>query len=112
MKKVSLFLILIMTLSVLSSISLAQTCIDADADDYTEDGAAACLHSGFSDCNDSDPNVNPGADEILGNGIDDNCDGVVDSVPCTDSDKDGYSIDVNNPACAVGGLYDCDDSDT
>lgn len=99
-----------MTLSVLTSISLAQTCIDADADDYTEDGAAACLNSGFSDCNDNDPDVNPGVVEIAANGIDDNCDGIVDVVPCTDSDKDGYSIDTSIPSCAINGQYDCDDS--
>jgi len=36
-------------------------------------------HDGFcgnGDCNESDPNVNDGADDPLGDGIDQNCDGV------------------------------------
>ena len=42
---------------------------DADDDGYTE---------AQGDCDDTDPDVNPGAVEIQGNGIDDNCDGSVD----------------------------------
>jgi hypothetical protein len=60
-----------------------------------------------NDCDDSNPNVNPGASEICGNNIDENCDGVVEScTACTDLDGDGYSVEGN--AC---GLVDCDDSD-
>ena len=38
--------------------------IDADADGYPAD----------IDCDDADPAVNPGAVEVCGNGVDDNCD--------------------------------------
>jgi hypothetical protein len=66
-------------------------CYDDDGDEYTElDG----------DCNDGDPAVNPGATEDYANGIDDDCDGTVDS-DLQDFDGDGYAYE--------GG--DCDDSD-
>lgn len=58
--------------------------VDMDAD----------LYDSVVDCDDSDPLVNPGATEIFGNGIDDNCDGVAE----VDLDMDG-----------IGSLTDCDD---
>ncbi len=50
---------------------------DNDADGYSY---------AQGDCNDSDPLVNPGAAEVAGNKIDDNCNGVVDedSTACDD----------------------------
>lgn len=50
------------------------TCTDADGDGY-------CASEG--DCDDSNPNVNPGAAEVCGDGLDNDCDGQTDS---SDSD--------------------------
>jgi hypothetical protein len=43
-------------------------CVDNDQDGYCED----------VDCDDSDPNVHPNASELCGNGIDDDCDDLID----------------------------------
>lgn len=46
---------------------------DQDGDGYT-------VRKG--DCDDTNPDVNPGEDEVLGNDIDDDCDGCVDKLEC------------------------------
>lgn len=48
------------------------SCFDDDEDGYYDE---AC---GGDDCDDIDPEVNPGANEICDNEIDDDCDGLVD----------------------------------
>jgi|GEM_PF-1896632 len=48
---------------------------DADGDGYYTNSCTL-----GNDCNDYDPNVNPGHLEVPGNGIDDNCDGVTDTL--------------------------------
>lgn len=63
-------------------------CIDADGDGFGVDCPAG------DDCNDDDPEVNPGADERCNEG-DDNCDGEVDN-GC-DCAPDGVSGDCNIP---------------
>ncbi|MBW2703345.1 MAG: hypothetical protein JRF33_21210, partial [Deltaproteobacteria bacterium] len=74
---------------------------DADNDGYISE-----FDCGGTDCDDTDPNVNPGADEICGDGIDQDCDGIDPDCECvTDADGDGY-ISVE---CEGG--TDCDDSD-
>lgn len=63
-------------------------CVDNDGDDYGVGCAAG------SDCNDEDPDINPGSPESC-NGIDDNCDGEIDNgCMCPD---DGISGNCNNP---------------
>ena len=49
-----------------------RVCPDADDDGYDD------MVCGGDDCDDTDPHVNPGAEEICDNGIDDDCDGLVD----------------------------------
>ena len=67
-------------------------CIDDDADGY---GKYLDLATGLTpadcgipsqakrDCNDFDKNINPGGTEIVGNGVDDDCDGQVDETCAT-----------------------------
>ena len=93
-------------------------CRDADGDQYGE--GAACLGT---DCNDGDPNINPGTTERC-NGVDDNCDGNIDgegSTGCTDyyfdGDGDGWGISDRRCLCApaapytADNPYDCVDDD-
>ncbi|MBF0225021.1 MAG: Ig-like domain-containing protein [Desulfobacterales bacterium] len=55
--------------------------IDDDGDGYTENQG---------DCNDQDASIHPGAIEIYGDGIDQNCDGIDFEIgPLVDTDNDG-----------------------
>jgi hypothetical protein len=74
--------------------AFAATYVAAD-----DDGDGVTIAEG--DCNDADENVHPGADEVAGNGYDDDCDLVADDgTDESDGDSDGFSI-------ADG---DCDDT--
>ena len=86
--------------------------IDADQDGYSEEEG---------DCNDNDPNLNPGMAEVC-DGLDNNCDGVIDEgfVPATyylDNDNDGYGDATNSiESCEevdgyVENSSDCNDDD-
>ncbi len=86
---------------------------DGDADGFgTEsDTVLACVPpasyvADSGDCNDFDPGSFPGATEICGDGVDNNCDGVVDEScsTCTDADSDGFFAEAG-----CGGTVDCDD---
>ena len=54
------------------TLELTWGCEDVDGDGYLDE---AC---GGDDCDDTAPEVSPGAEEICGNAIDDDCDGLVD----------------------------------
>jgi len=57
-----------------------------------------------TDCDDSDPDVNPGAEEVCGDGIDTDCDPATPAGgPDTDADGDGHRPCDDAP--------DCDDAD-
>ena len=101
---------------------------DDDGDDYCEAGLLAggaappICPAGFGDCNDDDPSVFPGADELC-DGLDNDCDGSVDEDPVNpplwyvDADGDGFGdprtgvAACDPPAGSVGTGTDCDDSD-
>ena len=88
----------------------------AGPDDADNDGVVACY-----DCDDSDPTVNPGADEVC-NGEDDDCDGDMDeqaidtTVWFPDADGDGFGSEEDEvDACISPQGYtavtgDCDDT--
>ncbi|WP_291972257.1 putative metal-binding motif-containing protein [Lutibacter sp.] len=64
------------------------------------------------DCDDNNDAINPLADEIVGNDIDDNCDGNTDVVErYIDADGDGYGSQQFAAAQGVTNNLDCDDSD-
>jgi hypothetical protein len=72
--------------------------VDETTEGYDDDGDGQTELDG--DCNDGDDGVNQTASEDYSNGVDDDCDGIVD-YGTTDADADGYS--------EAGG--DCDDLD-
>ena len=99
---------------------------DADNDGYGNPNASqqsisqpAGYVENSEDCDDTDPNVNPGATEVC-NGIDDNCaDGVDEGCDnyYEDADNDGYGNpnasqqSTSQPAGYVENPGDCDDTD-
>jgi hypothetical protein len=103
---------------------------DLDSDGYGEEssGITSCdviadaIATG-GDCDDNDPMVNPGVDELCFDGVDNNCSGTVDgsdaidaTVYYMDADGDGYGDAVAlTPLCVQEAGYvldqtDCDDS--
>jgi len=85
------------------------SCTDSDGDGYSTEGGDC----GAIDCNDTNSNINPGATEVCGDLVDNDCDDSIDeeivcgSTPtCTDSDGDGYSTEGGD--C---GEVDCNDND-
>lgn len=87
------------------------TCTDSDGDSFAVEGGDC----GPVDCNDADAAVNPGAAENCTDGIDNDCNGMIDAQDpdavgcppvCTDFDGDGFAVEGGQ--C---GAVDCDDTD-
>jgi hypothetical protein len=97
---------------------------DSDGDGY---GSTIVVQSGNSspgagesnnstDCNDGNALINPGATDIVGNGIDENCDGMFQWYQDSDGDGYGSTIVVQSGNSSPGSgessnSTDCDDSD-
>jgi parallel beta-helix repeat protein len=82
--------------------------IGCDCTDEDGDGATLCR-----DCNDADPSIYPTAPEQC-NGVDDNCDGVIDDGFDADADtftSCGGDCDDGNPTIYPGALEICDGLD-
>ena len=97
---------------------------DYDRDGYGNPGKALALPApngafvaNTTDCNDADASIHPNAEEIVGDGIDQNCDRYDDVVWFLDADNDGFgdptktTIATRKPAGYVSNDTDCDDSD-
>ena len=117
----------------LSSLALSLLLSSCDFEDYDDDDDSAPVadadgdgfdstEAGGADCDDSDPEIYPGADEVC-DGVDNDCDGEVDgpaSLDATlwysDGDGDGYGasgtgeLACEPPEGAVDNDSDCDDS--
>jgi hypothetical protein len=86
----------IVTDNTVTNLGTLSGCPDSDNDGY--DASA--------DCNDNNPNINPGAAEIC-DGVDNNCNGQVDEgcqQICTDADQDGFFAQAG-----CGTAVDCND---
>jgi hypothetical protein len=56
-----------------------EECTDGDGDGWGDPNVAVCPRGpGADDCDDADAGIHPEAPEVLGNGVDDDCDGLVD----------------------------------
>ena len=87
----------------LQSFTVLYEDLDNDGFGNSDRPIAACdVTTGFVDndldCDDLDPNVNPGVSEVLGNGIDDNCDGLVDDGTSTSEEQQLDIAIYPNPA--------------
>jgi hypothetical protein len=74
--------------------------------DMDGDGKDTQWTPGSGDCDDTDPNVHPGATEDLTNRVDDDCDGYADNATPGSKPTDTMDLDGDGYSLAQG---DCDD---
>ena len=102
-------LLFLLILTVLSFNAVAQVTYyrDVDADTYGDPGNSVVSFTGppagyvldGTDCNDTNPTIRPGATEIVGDGIDQNCDACDNCY--VDIDNDNYGT---NSVITISGL--------
>ena len=100
-------------------------CNDSDGDGYGAPGDSSCPNGSATDCNDNNRSINPGAAENCTDGIDNDCNNLVDAqdpnalncpIVCNDADFDGYDencspvdCDGADPNVNPGAYEVCDD---
>jgi len=88
-RKISPVWVVMMILSgILVSGCTDMLCVDNDEDGYGDPASESCTYPGL-DCDDSNEDVSPDAEEVCDNDIDDDCDGLTDE---------------EDPACGGAGL--------
>lgn len=70
---------------------VASACNDEDDDGYGSPASEDCEFP-EEDCDDTNPDINPGAIEIPGNSIDENCDGIIECDPCDEWRNHGQFV--------------------
>ena len=83
---------------------LSGRCFDGDGDGYTKyEAATGCPYSGL-DCNDFVAEINPGATEILENGIDDDCSFLTPDAPPWGTPASVINAEYKESSDVVNGL--------
>jgi hypothetical protein len=93
-----LLILCVVVALILPGVTLRAACTDSDGDGYGNPASSDCTHNSL-DCNDSNAAIHPGATEVCGNGVDDNCDGIKldPGAQCLASPPEG--------ACATASTY-------
>jgi len=82
---------------------LGESCIDDDGDGWGSPGNPLCPEGDELDCDDTDGGINPGADEICWNGVDENCDGEIDN---PDDICSPYNVDQSQDGITIADLIE------
>ncbi len=76
-------------------------CSDADGDGYGNPGKTNCAKSAETDCNNNNANIYPGATEICGNGVDEDCSGADQPCSCGNNVLDSGEACDNDPSSST-----------